>query len=169
MTVSWSRPRSPSEPRMTALLLALLLALGAPAGARAGSYALIASPDVPVKQISLDEVRRIFLFKKTAWKGGVPITVLLPGDQLPARTFLLRSVYRRDEDGLRRFILEKLFRGEISLAPRVMDEDTDAIGYVTSGRGLVALVAHETHGLGNVRVLRVDGKLPGQPGYALAR
>jgi hypothetical protein len=71
-------------------------------------------------------------------------------------------------EDLKPFWLGKIYRGELTAAPRVLASDAGvkqavagdprAIGYVDS----VLLDP-------SVKALRVDGKLPGEPGYPLAR
>lgn len=155
-------------------VLALALAtLGAAPAARATrapadgprEYAVIASPDVPIDRLSPSEVRRIFLLERGFWKSGHPIVVLLPPSGSRSRRFLLARVCGTDDRQLRRTFLEKLYRGEIDLAPKVVGSDQDAISFVSSSRGLVAFVPAPLVDTAHVRVLSIGGKLPGADSY----
>lgn len=152
---------------IAALCLSGVLMSNSPVSARTESYAVIVSRDVGLVDLSVDELRRILTFKRTLWKTGQSINLLLPGAPLPARSFLLRRMYRMNDDELRRFILERLFQAEIDFAPKVVTSERDAVAFVASGRSLIAIVSSEVQDLSKVRVLRVAGRLPGEAGYPL--
>ena len=80
------------------------------------NLAVIVSEDVP-RDISLDELRRVFILKRAFWKPGELIRVVLPGTGLPARAFLLDRVCRKTEGELRRLVLESTYRAEAT-SPR---------------------------------------------------
>ena len=148
--------------------LLLLGTLGSPAvPAESWRFALVASPEVPVTEVSFDEVTRLFSFHKKFWKPGEPASVLLPAAGLEARTFLLQKIYKVSEPELRQMILKKLYQGEIDLPPKVASTDREALSFVASARGLVTLVPADSVRSAKVKVLRVDGKLPSDAGYAL--
>ena len=65
-------------------------------------------------------------------------------------------------------ILERVFQGRIDLAPKASRSDEESIGFVASARGLISLVSASAQGLNHVRVLRIDGKLPGDHNYPLS-
>lgn len=169
----WSSTR-PSHFRVL-VLVAATVALwlpglnGRPAAAETvdREFSVIVSTGVPVSRLTLEELRRIFLFKRTVWRPGQAVNILLPDGSLPARAFLLRHIYRMNDQELRRFILERIFQAEIDFAPKVVASDREAVSFVASGRSLIAVIAAGTAGLTEVRILRIDGKLAGEPGYPL--
>lgn len=164
---SLSKPLSHSKiGALAGLVLAVAAALGTPKS-EAAAYAVIVSPDVPVRTLSVADCRRVFLFERTMWKRGLHVTVLLPERGLPARSFLLRRIYRMDDSELRRMILERVFQGRIDFAPKAARSDHEAVRFVALAHGLIALVPADTPGLHEVQVVRVEGKLPGDPGYPL--
>jgi len=68
---------------------------------------------------------------------------------------------------LKQFWLGKLYRGEIASFPRVVDSDVAVRRLV--GQAPLALGFLEASAVdGSVKVLRIDGKLPGQAGYLLS-
>lgn len=159
-----------SNPRrlIAAACVGLAILVARPAATPApAEFALITSGAVPVNDLTLAEVRRIFLFKRTMWRPGMPVNVLLPNAGLPSRAFLLEKIYRMSDQDLRRYILERIFQAEIDFAPKVVASDQEAVSFVKSGRSIVAVVGAGTPGLGDVKVLRIDGKLPREAGYPL--
>jgi hypothetical protein len=131
------------------------------------SYAVIVSPSVEIDELSVDELRRIFTFKRTHWKSGKAITLLLPGVSLPARRFILDKLYGMSDDELRRFILQRIFQAEIDFAPKVVEVERDAVAFTASGRSVVAIVSSNMPGLERVKVVRINNRMPGDLGYPL--
>ena len=170
--------RSPSE---ALALVAFGLAL---AGGRSGAadaadfaigpgdtahYTVIVAEDVPLTDISLDELRRVFTLKRAFWKPGKLIRVVLPGTGLPTRAFLLDRVCQKTEGELRRLVLESTYRGESDQPPKVASSEEEALRLVASLPSAVALVEADASLPTGVKALRIDGKLPTDPGYPLAR
>jgi hypothetical protein len=171
------RPRSPSSrpgrPALAAVGLAALVgALPAIAAGTAHDareeFIAVTSPSVPVENVSLPELRQLFLLEKRHWKAGQPVVALLPATGSSARTFLMDRIYRFKEPELRRLIVEKMYRGEVDLAPKVVSSDAEALSFVAAGRGLIAIVPARMAGDPGVKVLRIEGRLPGASGYALS-
>lgn len=163
------RPPSPSSAVLILITAALLLPAVSARSAFSdpGAIAVVASQDVPLDNVTMAELRRLFTLERRFWKPGRPSTVLYPPPGSPARTTLLRDLCKADEQGLRRMMLEKMYRGEIDLAPKVVKSDEEAIAFVASGRGLLALVPARLADHPSVKILTVDGRRPGGPGYAL--
>ena len=134
-----------------------------------GGYAVVASADVPLSELSLDELRRVFLFKRLFWKPGKTVRVVLPATGHPARAFLLEHVCQRSEGDLRRLILESMYRGESDQPPRVASSDGEALGFLASSAGAIALVSSEASMPAGVKMLKIDGKLPSDQDYPLGR
>ena len=151
------------------ILLTLLLAAPGPASSHAAAVplAVVASDDVPAENLTSVELRQLFLLDRRFWKPGQPATVLFPPSGSLARDYLLRRVCRADERELRRMFLEKMYRGELDLAPKVVDSDAQAVAFVASGHGLLALVPAGLAARAAVKVLRIDGLRPGDKGYRL--
>ena len=144
-----------------ALVACALAFAGRPSGAsETASYAVIVATDVPLTDISLDELRRVFVLKRAFWKPGKQIRVVLPGTGLPARAFLLDRVCQKTEGELRRLVLESTYRGETDQPPKVASSDEDALRLVSLLPSAVALVTAETSLPPGVKTLRIDGKLP---------
>jgi len=130
-------------------------------------YAIVASPDVAVSDLSLDELRRLFRFRRKFWKPSSPVTILLSEDNMQPGSFVLERIYQLpDLASLRRLILEKLYQGQINLAPKIVGSDELAVRFVAAGRGLLAVVRADALNGAGVKILTLDGKLPGSPGYA---
>lgn len=137
----------------------------------ATSFAVVANASVPVSDMSMDDLKNLFFFRKKFWSGGKRVVLLHPSSGLDARSYLLADIYRLNDAGLKRLILEKLFQGEIDTAPRVVNSYQDALTFLAATRGMIAIVRADAVPPGQtaVKVVRINGKLPGEAGYPLAR
>jgi hypothetical protein len=154
---------------MLPVLALVLLAISWPRPVPAASlcYAVIVSHAVPVQALTQDDLRYILTFKRTVWTTGQPISLLLPARHLPARHFLLTRVYRMSDAELRHYTLERLIQADIDFAPKVVSSDEDAIAFAAAGTAVIAVVSAATELPPTVRVVRIDGRLPGDTGYPL--
>jgi hypothetical protein len=80
---------------------------------------------------------------------------------------MLKRLYRMTDVELKQFWLGKLYRGEIAAFPRVVASRGAARRIVAQAPNALAFIdssaADET-----VMVLRIGGRLPGEPGYRLS-
>ena len=79
---------------------------------------------------------------------------------------LLRSVFRMSETQYKQYWIAKVFRAEIASGPKIVLSNEMAAHLVNSIPGAIAVlpVSEIPDGL---KVLRIDGQLPGDAGYGL--
>jgi ABC-type phosphate transport system substrate-binding protein len=159
---------------MKALLVATLL-FAAPAQVagqtrqvpQAAPIAVIVHEDVPVDEVSLPELRRIFRGERLFWAGDMTITLLAPPRGSRERQVLLGKVYeRRSEAEYKRFWINKLFDKRGQTAPKITGSPKMSASLVREIPGAIALVPADRIPRG-VKVLRIDGRSPGEEGYPL--
>jgi phosphate transport system substrate-binding protein len=129
--------------------------------------AIVVHPENPESSLSAEEVGRILRQEQRRFKGGGSIYLVFQSSGSPAREVVLRRVLRMNDLELKQFWLGKLYRGEIASFPRVVDSDVAVrrlVGQATRALGFMDAAAVD----GSVKVLRIDGRLPGQAGYLLA-
>ena len=163
-----------SAPRLAAYVMVLALGLLTGGlttvhGAGPEEYAVIVSPDVLKDDLSLDELRRIFLFERRYWSSGRKITMLYSDSQLEAGSYLLDEIYGMSYGEVRLMILQRIYSVKLDLAPKVVASCALAARFVASGRGLLSLVPAESVADAEVKVLTIDGKALGDEGYPLRR
>jgi hypothetical protein len=161
----------PTRSRRAVWTLALVIAalITGALAAEDEAYLVVVSPDVTITDISLDDLRRIFLFKQRFWRPNLPITLLYSESSLKADSMLLQRVYLMEQPLLKRLILQRLYSGEIDLAPKVVATDEAVASFVGSGQGLIAVIRADAVGNGPARVLTIDGKSPASADYPLRR
>ena len=127
---------------------------------------MIVHPSVEVDEVSFAELRRIMLAERQFWSTGQPIAVIVRAPVAVERTVLLDRVYRMSEARYREYWVAKVFRGEASDGPRVVLSSEEALDLVGVIEGAITVVDSEDVPEG-LKVLRIDGRLPDDPDYAL--
>lgn len=157
--------------RAGGLLLAVLLAifaLAAPAGAQklTNSYAVVVHRSTPVDELSLVQLRQIYLGEQQFWSGSERIALLLHAPGTRERAVALRLLYRMSESEFRRYWIARTFRHDAVTGPKIVSSTALAKKLVARIPGAIAVVPASEADV-TVKVLRVDGRLPGTTGYPL--
>jgi ABC-type phosphate transport system substrate-binding protein len=153
---------------MRARLLFSLLAVFAAAGLEAGDVAIIVHRNHPQDALTMTELNRVFRLDQQHWKNGDRIDLVLQISGSAKDAVILDRVYHMKADELKPFWLGKVFRGELTAAPRTFASDMSVKQYVSASLRAVGYI--DSALLDNsVKALSIDGKKPGEPGYPLAR
>jgi len=148
--------------------LAAVLALLAPSPVRAGNdvaLAVIVSPDSKLGNISVADLRRVFQSERLTDPDGLKLIPLNHPPKTVDRVGFDQVVLGMDAEGVGRFWIDRKIRGgsgpprtveSLATLRRVVEKLPGAIGYIRP-----AQLSSE------VRAIRVDGKLPEDPGYPL--
>lgn len=143
------------------LLLYSLEALCASSG-----VAVVVSADVPVEDLSFSEVRKLFLGERQFWTPKLRVVLLMRAPVAPERDVVLRSIYQMSEAQFRQYWISKVFRAEVSAGPKIVYSTEMTTELVSAIPGSVAFVDAGQVPKG-LKVLKIDGKLPGDKGYPL--
>lgn len=131
-----------------------------------GDIALVVRPDTPADDLSLGEVRDLLLGERQSWNGKLRVTLLVRAPQTRERDVILKIVYRMTEGQFRQYWISKVFRAESSSGPKIVYSNEMATDLVLSIPGSIAFI-DATQVPKGLKVLKIDGKLPGEKGYAL--
>ena len=134
--------------------------------AAATPIAIVVHMDTSIDDLSLQELRNIFLANQQFWPDRTRITLMVRAPKSDERDFVLDRIYQMDEAQFRQYWIAKLFRAEVASGPKVVYSSEMALELVTAIRGAITFVAASAVQPG-VKVIRVDGKLPGESGYPL--
>ena len=127
---------------------------------------IVVHPDTDIDNLTLDELRRIFLADRLYWPDNSRIVLLVRAPTAYERTFVLNHIYQMTEEEFRRYWVAKMFRAEIASGPRVVFSSNMALGLVTAIPGSISfMLASEIPA--DAKVVRIDGKLPSEEGYPL--
>jgi hypothetical protein len=155
---------------LLALIAAVLVALIglAPRPVRAGNdlvLAVIVSPNSKLTNISVADLRRVFQSERLTDPDGNRLIALNHPPKTVDRVGFDQVVLQMDPDAVGRFWIDRKIRGgngpprtveSLATLRRVVEKLPGAIGYLRPGQ-----LSNE------VRVIRVDGKLPEEAGYAV--
>lgn len=150
-----------------ALLLFPLLQTFVSAQSSHGSdLAVVVNSDTPVTDLSLAEVRKVFLGERQYWNPKLPVVLLIRAPVARERDVVLRVIYQMSEEQYMQYWVAKIFRAEVTAPPKIVYSNDMQYELVAAIPGAIAFVdAHNLHP--GVKVVRVDGKLPGEKGYPL--
>ena len=150
--------------RLAQVTVFVALALGAGGVDRAGALAVVAHPSVGVDDLSFNEFRKIMLADRQFWSTGQRITLIVRAPVSTERTQLLDKVYKMTEPQYRQYWVAKVFRGEATDGPRVVLSNEEAVDLVSLLDGAITVVDSADVPAG-LKLLRIDGSLPGDPDY----
>lgn len=130
------------------------------------AIAIVVHKDTQVNNLSLQELRSIFLADQQFWPDRTRIILLVRAPQSDERTFVLNSIYQMDEAQFRQYWIAKMFRAEVPRGPKIVFSTDMTLELVLAIPGSISFMrANEV--TDQVRVVRVDGKLPSEAGYPL--
>jgi ABC-type phosphate transport system substrate-binding protein len=161
-----------TKKRVTAMLLVLILltmAVQSPSTAQTSKdndVAVVVNSDTPVSDLSLSEVRKVLLGERQYWNSKLPVTLLIRAPVARERDVVLKVIYQMSEAQFKQYWVAKIFRAEVASPPKIVYSNDMQYEMVAAIPGAIAFVDARAVRPG-VRVLKVDGHLPGEKGYPL--
>jgi hypothetical protein len=158
--------------RIVTLLWTILLAslaLHSPSTgqtARGADIAVVVNADTPASDLSLSEVRKVLLGERQYWNSKLPVVLLIRAPAARERDVVLRVIYQMSEAQFKQYWVAKIFRAEAAAPPRIVYSNDMQYELLTALHGSIAFVDSRNIRAG-VKVLRVDGHLPGEKDYPL--
>jgi ABC-type phosphate transport system substrate-binding protein len=143
-----------------------LLAQQKPKEAREPDVAVIVNPLNPIDSITSTELRKIFSGERQGWSGGLPVTIFVRAPQSRERDVLLSRVLHMTESEYKAYWVQKVYSGEVQREPLALPSNGMQLEAIRAEKGGIALISIQDIHPG-VKVLKVDGHLPGTPGYPL--
>jgi ABC-type phosphate transport system substrate-binding protein len=148
------------------LLFPLLQNVVSAQSSHGSDLAVVVNSDTPVTDLSLADVRKVFLGERQYWNSKLPVVLLIRAPVARERDVVLRVIYQMSEEQYTQYWVAKIFRAEVTTPPKIVYSNDMEYELVAALPGAIAFVdAHNLHP--GVKVLRVDGKLPGEKGYPL--
>lgn len=158
------------------LCLALVIAAGLAHGQakspkreatdKASAIAVVVNPDTPVSDLTVAEVRKVFLGDRQYWNTNLPVTLLVRAPVAREREVVLKIIYQMSESQFKQYWVAKIFRSESVSAPKIVYSVDMTNQLVSVIPGAIAFVDAKAVGPG-VKIIKVNGLLPGDPSYPL--
>ncbi len=153
--------------RKLVLLLALIGTSLADSPPQAGGdVALVVRPDVPVDNLSFAEVRRLMLGDRQFWTSNLRVTLLIRAPGAREREVVLKTIYQMSEAQFKQYWIAKVFRADTASPPKIINSNELTRQLVATIPGAIAFLP-QADVRPDMKVLRIDGHLPGEPGYKL--
>lgn len=132
----------------------------------AGDIAIVVHPDVPIENLSFTEVRKLLMGDRQFWNSDIRVTLLIRAPVTRERDVVLKTIYQMTEAQFRQYWIAKVFRAETPVGPKIVYSSDMAIDLVAQIPGSITFVDASQIPKG-LKVLKIDGHLPGEKGYPL--
>ena len=144
------------------LLAAALLTPSLPRDARA-QIVVVVNPRNPVKNLTLEELRRFYLGRTTTFSRNLPVSLM---EQAVVSDVFYQAVLGMNEARVRRHWIGIVFSGETAKPPRSYTIADDLKRAVTENPGAIAFIdlAETDPGM---KVLTINGRHPEDERYPL--
>jgi len=150
--------------RVVALLSLTILCVTAVLG-DGTELAVIVNSDNPVTSMTTQELRRVIIGDETHWKNDKDIVLLMRTQGSAERNTLLHAVNVEDS-AYRKAWLAKINSGDVASGPAEVFTSGQAVSLVAGSNKSVAVVDASSV-RSTVKVVRIEGRLPGESGYPL--
>ena len=150
-------------------LLILIACAGLHAQCLSGGLAVIVNKANTTESLSMAQLRKLILGDVRTWPDKQPVMLVSREQSSDVFKCILSAIVRMNDAEYHRYILSTEFRGGDPLAVRTVNSGVIAAKTIAALGGAMAVVpASELTALaGTVRVVRVNGKEPGEAGYPL--
>ena len=128
--------------------------------------AVVVNPGVPVENLTTAELRRILLGDREFWASGMRVTLLIRAPIARERDAAVKSVCQMTEAQFRQHWIGKVFRADTPSGPKIVYSNEMALDQASRIPGAIAFVPAPVTSK-SVKVIRIDGRSPGQSGYGL--
>lgn len=130
------------------------------------NLAIIVNQTNTIDDITLKELRTVFLGERSHWPNGRRITLVMMDPGVPERKAVLRDICRMNETEFSRHFLQGLFTGEVFVSPKTLSSPTGVRKFVFNVPGAIGYVRSSDVD-GTVKVIRINGHGVDDPEYPL--
>jgi hypothetical protein len=154
--------------RFVFVVAALLAFVSAASGQaqKSSDIAVVTNPATPVNELSLADVRKVFLGERQYWNSNIPVIVLVRAPIAREREVVLKTIYQMTESQFKQYWVAKIFRSEAVSAPKIVYSADMTNQLLAVIPGSIAFMDAKAVAPG-LKVVKVDGRLPGEPEYKL--
>lgn len=134
----------------------------------ADEIALIVNADNEIDEVSISDLKKIFKAERHFWGKDEKIKLIMrPIDSIETKV-LLEEIYEFKPYELERFWLKQIYNVKIEEPPPTIRSASIVNALVGQLQGAIAPieVGHVSE-LPMIKILKIDGKMPGEDGYPL--
>jgi ABC-type phosphate transport system substrate-binding protein len=126
--------------------------------------AVVVNAKNPAENLTLGELTKVLLGEQSKWKDNTKVVVILRPPGTRERTVLLEKVLHMTEQQFKQSWMAALFRGEVEGEPFTAPSNGTASNYLDVYPGGIAFMPGTTV-RADLKVLKVNGRLPGESDY----
>lgn len=153
--------------RLTGLVLALVVLAGsARADDKADSLAIVVNKTCKLDDVSFSDLQKYFKADKSKTPDGTKIALAMQDVGRPERDGALKLIYKMGEREYADFFVEATFTGAVASAPKSLPSGAAVKQFVAGTPGALSYV-RGSEADDSVKVLKIDGKSPGDADYKL--
>jgi ABC-type phosphate transport system substrate-binding protein len=130
------------------------------------AIAIVVHKETRVDNLSLDDLRSIFLADQQFWSDRTRIILLVRAPESDERDFVLNRIYQMSEAQFRQYWIAKMFRAEVPRGPKIVFSTDMALDLVVAIPGSISFMRADEV-TDDVKTIRIDGMLPSDAGYPL--
>ena len=128
--------------------------------------AIVVHRDTQVDDLSLEDLRSIFLADQQFWSNRQRIILLVRAPESDERDFVLNRIYQMSEAQFRQYWIAKMFRAEVPRGPKIVFSTDMTLDLVVAIPGSISFIRSDQV-TDDVKVVRINGSLPSESGYPL--
>src|SRR5947209_637118 len=87
---------------------------------KGSAIAVVVNPDTPISDLSIAEVRKVFLGDRQYWNTNLPVTLLVRAPVAREREVVLKIIYQMSDSQFKQYWVAKIFRSESVSAPKIV-------------------------------------------------
>jgi len=150
-------------------LLTLLACAGVNAQCVPGGLAVVVTKTTATDSLSMAQLRKLVIGDVHTWPDKSKVTLVGTDPDGALFKCVLTTVVRMTLPEYHKYLLSAEFRGDEPLRAKTVDSAASAVRAVGAAGGSIAIVdAGSVASPGaSVKVLSINGKRPGEPGYPL--
>jgi ABC-type phosphate transport system substrate-binding protein len=138
---------------------------GAPV--KASDIAVVVNAKNTTDRLTAEELRRILLGDRQFWKGTAQVKLILREHGTRESDVVLKVLLHMTNEDFNKHWSEKIYRGEVTDRPTRVPSSGLALEYVAGAPGAITFITATGSLRSDLKVVRIDGKLPGEQGYLL--
>jgi ABC-type phosphate transport system substrate-binding protein len=151
---------------ISALTILMSAAPAMTADAPSGTVVIIVNQANPIENVSTRELKQLFQGARARWPDGEKIQTLAPSASEPGHKEAVRVIFGMTEADFQKFALHAAFVNNPEAIPRDSGPSAAVVNLVSLIPGGIGFV-HGGLTMPRVKVLKIDGKSPGDPDYPL--
>jgi hypothetical protein len=133
---------------------------------RTNDIAVVVNSTNPIDNLSLSDLGKILRGDRRFWNNKVAVVMVLRPAGAPDREHVLSAAAHMNDTEFKEHWIGKVFRGEAPSEPLTVPSHGLASEFVSTNAGALSFMPG-TDVRADLKVLKIDGRLPGQAGYPL--